>query len=108
MFEVKSLLRRRKVGRPQGRKGLLHDFLGADCGRAQVSSVDLAAPVGEPAGLITSTSAEGEGLIHRDVTLVAIGEGKSHGVPERSMLVDPEFILAEHLMGHGSEAPFAS
>ena len=69
--------------------------------------VDLAAPVGEPAGLVTSTSTEGEGFIHRDVALVSIGEGKSHGSPERSVLVDPQFILAEHLMWHGSEAPFA-
>ncbi len=72
-----------------------------------MSAIDLSAPVGEPAGLVTSTSTEGQGFIHRNVTLVSIGEGKSHGGPERSMLVDPEFVLAEHLMGHGSEAPFA-
>ena len=94
------------IGGPEGREGLLHDFFGADGRRTQMSGVDLTTPVGKAAGLVSSPGTEGESLVHCNVALVTIGEGEGHGSFEGGVLVDPEFVLAEHLVGHGSETPF--
>ena len=53
-------------------------------------------------------STQSEGFVHSNIALVAIGEGKGHGCSKRGMLVDPEFVLAEHLMRHGCKTPFVS
>ena len=60
------------IGGPEGREGLLHDFFGADGGRAQMSGVDLTTPVGKAAGLVSSPGTEGESLVHCNVALVGL------------------------------------
>ena len=71
-----------------------------------MSGVDLTTPVGKAAGLVSSPGTEGESLVHCNVALVTIGEGEGHGSSEGGVFVDPEFVLAEHLVGHGGETPF--
>lgn len=66
----------------------------------------LATPVRESSSLVSSPGTHSKGLVHRNVTLVTIGKGEGHRCLEWSILIDPEFVLAEHLVGHCREAPF--